>query len=197
MADNSEKPKTIPEALNLSERKIKAIYGTVNESMKELSAVDAFNNLRTMFTEPNELILAIYFYSMNAGFNKAKEKFEKAGGVTNEAPKNGIPPEAMPGIIQKCVKAGIQIATHKFSELIEEGKITINDPDWGATNICIGIGIMDQNGMNNISSDDIPPDLIDELNRSMNQAQSSGSTNTPAKKKSSDNNSDDDHPIYG
>lgn len=78
--DKNLKPRTIPDALGLSERKYKAIYDTVEESVKEMATIDALVSLKETFPESkDELIAAIYMFSVKIGYAKAKGKIEAEG----------------------------------------------------------------------------------------------------------------------
>lgn len=107
------KPRTIPEALGLTERKCLAIAETVKESMSERSTIDALVDLKSMFTDENERVYAIFVYSMTLGFKKAEVKFTAA----------------LPQIAQESIKAGVGFTLARLQEMEQAGMIKIIDLD--------------------------------------------------------------------
>lgn len=110
------KPRTIPDALGLTERKYVAIYNTVEESLREMSTIDALLSLRTSFTEKDELIAAIYMYSAKVGAAKAESKLQEK---LAESEQNTA----------KAFVVGQMIAIAQFEELERRGVIKIVDKE--------------------------------------------------------------------
>jgi hypothetical protein len=110
------KPRTIPDALGLTERKYVAIYNTVEESLKEQSTIDALVSLRELFVEKDELIAAIYMYSAKVGAAKAEAKLQDK---LAESEQNTA----------KAFVVGQMIAIAQFEELERRGVIKIVDKE--------------------------------------------------------------------
>jgi len=107
------KPRTIPDALGLTDRKYKAIYSTIEESLKGRSAIEALVDIKSMFTDPSELTFAVYAFSMKVGFAKAEQKFK----------------DMIPQIAEKSVEFGQMIALKNLQEMERRGMIKIIDLD--------------------------------------------------------------------
>lgn len=107
------KPRTIPDALGLTDRKYKAIYSTIEESLKGRSPIDALVDIKSMFTDPSELTFAVYAFSMKIGFAKAEQKFK----------------DLIPTIAEKSVEFGQMIALKNLQEMERRGMIKIIDLD--------------------------------------------------------------------
>jgi hypothetical protein len=108
------KPRTIPDALGLTERKYVAIYNTVEDSLKEMGTIDALVHLRELFVEKDELIAAIYMYSAKVGAAKAEAKLQNK---LAESEQNTA----------KAFVVGQMIAIAQFEELERRGVIKIVD----------------------------------------------------------------------
>jgi len=107
------KPRTIPDALGLTDRKYKAIYSTIEESLKGRSPIEALVDIKSMFTDPSELTFAVYAFSMKIGFAKAEQKFK----------------DLIPTIAEKSVEFGQMIALKNLQEMERRGMIKIIDLD--------------------------------------------------------------------
>jgi len=107
------KPRTIPEALGLTERKCVAIAESVKESLNERSTIDALIEIKSMFNDDNERVFAIYAYSIALGFKKAENRFR----------------EAVPQIAQEGMKAGVGMTLARLQEMEQAGMIKIIDLD--------------------------------------------------------------------
>jgi hypothetical protein len=107
------KPRTIPEALGLSERKCVAIAESVKESLGERSTMDALLEIKSMFTDDSERIFAIYAYSVALGIKKAEKKFN----------------EALPQIAERSMQAGSIMTLNALKEMEQKGMIKIIDLD--------------------------------------------------------------------
>lgn len=107
------KPRTIPEALGLTERKCLAIADTVKESLNERSTIDALVDIKSMFSDENERVYAVFVYSMTVGYRKAENKFKAA----------------LPQIAQESMKAGVGMTLASLQEMERRGMIKIVDLD--------------------------------------------------------------------
>ncbi len=113
MAADNIKPRTVPYALGLTDRKYKAIYETVEESLIEKNPIEALVELTEMFPERNELTFAIYVYAMKIGYAKAEKKFK----------------DAIPEIAKKGVEFGAMATLNQLKEMEARGMIKIVDID--------------------------------------------------------------------
>jgi|WetSurMetagenome_2_1015567.scaffolds.fasta_scaffold02520_8 hypothetical protein len=103
------KPRTIPEALGLSDRKVKAIYETVSESMKNGNTIDTMLDLLNTFPDKSEGFFALYVIGTKVGARKAEEQFK----------------QAVPDIAKQGVMIGQMMAIHQLKEAEDAGVIKV------------------------------------------------------------------------
>jgi hypothetical protein len=81
--------------------------------LNERSTIDALMEIKSMFTDENERIFAIYAYSMTLGYKKAENKFT----------------QAIPQIAEQGMKAGVGMTLARLQEMEQQGMIKIIDLD--------------------------------------------------------------------